>query len=224
MPGSPPRASSSVGIASRYPCISVFGVGDDVREAPGTDRKDPSGFFGGVAERVQAGTSLGAEDEVTRSQLLFAVLVPEEGTTAQDEEHLFGSEVHVHPHLRRVGGQFVQRRSHPGVVRTPEDSMPSPNFFVLSVPCVGEQVLTIHAWYLPSRSGGRAVLEPPEYGPRQHCAGNARLLAAPDRYLAAGSTAASCLLERADDGTPFGKDGPDQVADARAAVCDHGRP
>jgi len=32
-----------------------------------------------------------------------------------------------------------------------------------------------------------------------HCAGNARLLAAPKRYLAAGSTAGSCLLESADD-------------------------
>src|SRR5687767_5825753 len=115
-------------------------VGDDVREAPGTDREDPSGFFGGVAERVESGTSLGAEDEVARSQLLFTVLVAEEGTTAQDEEHLFGSEVHVDPHLWRAGGQLVQRCSHPGIVRPPEDSLPSPGFFVLSVPCVGEEV------------------------------------------------------------------------------------
>jgi hypothetical protein len=34
--------------------------------------------------------------------------------------------------------------------------------------------------------------------------------------------AGSCLLESADDGTAFGKDYPDQVADARAAVCDEG--
>src|SRR5256714_4082234 len=142
------REQLGIGIASRHPCISVFGVGDDVREAPGTDREDLSGFVAWVAERVESGTSLGAEEEVARSQLLFAVLVPEEGTTTQDEEHLFGSEVHVHSHLRRVGGQFVQRCSHPGVVRPPEDSMPCPGFFVLSVPCVGEQVLTIHAWYL----------------------------------------------------------------------------
>ena len=72
----------------------------------------------------------------------------------------------------------------------------------------------------PSRSGGRAAPEPPQYGPRQHWAGNARLLAAPNRYLAAGSTAGSCLLESADDGTAFAKDYPDQVAGARAAVCD----
>src|SRR5829696_104615 len=99
--------------------------------------------------------------------------------TAQDEEHLFGSEVHMHPHLRRVGGEFVQRCSHPGAVRTPEDSMPNPVFFVLSVPFVGEEILTIHAWYLRVVAVGRAVLEAPEYGPRRHCAGNARLLAAP---------------------------------------------
>ena len=52
MPGSPPRELLGIGIASRHPCISVFGVGDDVREAPGTDREDLSGFFRGVAERV----------------------------------------------------------------------------------------------------------------------------------------------------------------------------
>src|SRR5215211_3519228 len=147
--------------------------------------------------------------------------VAEEGTTAQDEEHLFGSEVHMHTCLRRVGGQFVERRSHPGVARTPEGSMPGSEFFVLSVPCAGEEVLTIHAWYLRVVAVD-AQCPSPEYGPRQHCAGNARLLAAPNRYLAAGSTAASCLLESADDDTPFGKDGPDQVADARAAACDRG--
>jgi hypothetical protein len=199
----------------------VFGVGDDVREAPGTDREDLSGFFGGVAERVQAGTSLGTEDEVARSQLLFAVLVPEDGTTAQNEEHLFGSEMHMHPHLRRVGGQFVQRCSHPGVVRPPEDSMPGPGFFVLAVPCVGEEVLTIHSWYLRVVAVDAQPPKPPQYGPRPHCAGNARRLAAPNRYPA-GSTAGSCLLESADDGTAFAKDHPDQVADARAAVCDQG--
>jgi hypothetical protein len=100
--------------------------------------------------------------------------------------------------------------------------MPSPGFFVLSVPCVGEEVLTIHSWYLRVVAVGAQPPEPPQYGPRQHCAGNARLLAAPNRYLAAGSTAGSCLLESADDGTAFAKDYPDQVADARAAVCDQG--
>src|SRR5215207_8185559 len=108
----------------------------------------------------------------------------------------------MHPHLRRVGGQFVQRCAHPGVLRTPEDSMPSPDFFVLSVPGVGEEILTIHAWYLRVVAVG-AQRSSPEYGPRQHCAGNARLLAAPNRYLAARSTAGSCLLESADNGTAF---------------------
>ena len=128
----------------------MLGIGDDVREAPGADREDLSGLFGRVAERVQSGTSLGAEDDVARSQRLFAVPVPEDGTTAQDEEHLFGSEVHVHPHPMRAGRQFVQRCSHPGVVRPPEDSTPSPVFFVVSVPCVGEQVLTSHSVNLQS--------------------------------------------------------------------------
>src|SRR6266571_6300682 len=110
------------------------------------------------------------------------MLVPEDGTTAQDEEHLFGSEVHMHPHLRRVAGQFVQRCSHPGVVRPPEDSMPSPGFFVLSVPCVGEEVLTIHSWYLRVVAVGAQRLSPAVRA-SAHCAGNARLLAASNRYV-----------------------------------------
>src|SRR5580765_7267362 len=97
---------------------------------------------------MESGTSLGAEDEIARRQLLFAVLVPEHRTTAEDEEHLLGSEMHVQPRLRRAGGQFVERCSHPGVVRPPEDSMPSPVFFVVSVPRVGEQVLTNHSVHL----------------------------------------------------------------------------
>ena len=47
-----PREELWIGITSRDPCISVFGVGDDIREAPGTRREDLSGLFGGVAERV----------------------------------------------------------------------------------------------------------------------------------------------------------------------------
>jgi hypothetical protein len=46
------RELLGIGIASRHPCISLLGVGDDVREAPGTDREDLGRFFGGVAERV----------------------------------------------------------------------------------------------------------------------------------------------------------------------------
>jgi hypothetical protein len=48
----------------------------------------------------------------------------------------------------------------------------------------------------------------PSTGARQHCAGNARPLAAPHRYLAAGSTTGSCLVESADDGTALAKDHP----------------
>jgi hypothetical protein len=74
------REQLGIGIAGRHPCVSVLGIGDHVGEAPGADREDLSGFLRRVAERVQSGTSLGAEDEVARSQLLFAVLVPEDGT------------------------------------------------------------------------------------------------------------------------------------------------
>src|SRR5206468_6780659 len=40
---------------------------------------------------------------------------------------------------------------------------------------------------------------------------NARLLAAPNRYLAAGSTAGSCLLESADEGTAFRRISPTRL-------------
>src|SRR5215216_189193 len=70
----------------------------------------------------------------------------------------------MYPHLRRVGAEFVQRCPHPGVVRTPEDSMPSPGFFVLSVPCVGEEVLTIHWWYLRVVAVGAQPPEPRSTG------------------------------------------------------------
>ena len=46
------REQLGIGIASRHPCISLLGVGDDVRVAPGTDREELGGFLGGVAERV----------------------------------------------------------------------------------------------------------------------------------------------------------------------------
>jgi len=108
---------------------------------------------------MQSGTSLGAEDEIARGQFLFGVLVPEEGPTAHDEEHLFGSEVHVQPHVGRAGHELVQRCSHPGVVRPPEDSMLSPGFFVLSVPRVGEEVLANHGG-TSSRSGGTQPPKP----------------------------------------------------------------
>ena len=47
----------------------MLGIGDDVREAPGSDREEPDGLVGRVAERVQSGTSLGTEDEVARGEL-----------------------------------------------------------------------------------------------------------------------------------------------------------
>ena len=93
---------------------------------------------------MESGTSLGTEDEVARSQLFFAVVVSEDGTTAQDEEHLFSSEVHVQAVLLRAGGELVQRRPHSSVVRSPKDTVARSSLFVVSVPYVGEQVLTIH--------------------------------------------------------------------------------
>ena len=85
---------------------------------------------------------------VRAGELLAAVLIAEDGPAAEDEEHLLCAEVHVEPRLRRAGVELVQRCSHPGVVRSPEDSLLRPGFGVLSVPCVGEEVLTIHSWYL----------------------------------------------------------------------------
>jgi hypothetical protein len=58
------RDELGIGIARCHPRISLLRVGDDVREATGTDREDPSGLFTGVAERVEAGAPLGTEDEV----------------------------------------------------------------------------------------------------------------------------------------------------------------
>src|SRR6185437_13838451 len=178
-----------IGIARRHPCVPVLGVGDNVGEAAGADGEDLSGLVARVAERVGSGTSLGAEDEVAWSQLLLAVLVSEHGTTADHEKHLLGSEVHIHPHARRVRGQFVQRRPHPGVVRPPEDSMPGALFVVVSVPCVVEQVLTSHVVYLQvvavARSVGDRVERGRSAGPITR--GDRRV----DRYLVARSTAGS---------------------------------
>jgi len=104
----------------------------------------------------------------------------------------------VYPRLGRATGQFVQRCSHPGVVRPPEDAMPSPGFFVLSVPWVGEEVLTIHAWYLRVVAVGAQRPEP-ALRASAHCAGNARLLAAPNRYLAADPRQDHACSKSADD-------------------------
>jgi hypothetical protein len=52
---------------------------------------------------------------------------------------------------------LVQRCSHSGVVRPPETSMPSPGFFVASVPCVGEQVLANHSVYFQVVAVARSV-------------------------------------------------------------------
>ena len=78
MPGSPPWARSS-GSGSRVgrPRVSLLGIGDDVREAPGAHREDLRGLSGGVAERVQPGPPLRAEDDVSRSQRFLTVLPAE---------------------------------------------------------------------------------------------------------------------------------------------------
>src|SRR3954451_23227371 len=60
-----PREQLGVGIARRHPRVAVLGVSDDVGEAPGAGREDPRGLFRRIAERVQAGTPLRAEDDVT---------------------------------------------------------------------------------------------------------------------------------------------------------------
>ena len=138
---------------------------------------------------MEPGTSLRAEDEVARSQLLFAVLVPEDGTTAEDEEHLFGPEVHMQPRVRRVGGQLVQRCSHLGVVRPPKDSMPGASFFVVSVPGVGEQVLASHSVYLQVVAVARSIRG--RVGAASALRQSRAAGAASDRYLVAGSTAGS---------------------------------
>src|SRR5262245_14407511 len=138
------REEVGIGIASRHPRVSVFGIGDHVGEAPGTDPEDRYGFVGRVAECVQPGPSLRAEDHVAGGERLCAVLVPEQRTAAENEEHLFGSVMHVHSALRRAGGELVQRCPHPSVVRPPKDPTPGPSPLALSVPQVGEEVLSCH--------------------------------------------------------------------------------
>src|SRR5262245_6371975 len=61
------REEVGIGIAGRHPRLSVFGIGDHVGEAPSTDREDLSRFIRRVADRVQPGPSLWAEDEGSRS-------------------------------------------------------------------------------------------------------------------------------------------------------------
>ena len=136
----------------------MFGVGDDVREAPGTDREDLSGFFGGVAERVESGTSLGAEDEVARSQLLFGRV----GSGRRDDRSgrrtslrlrsacasassgaSGASSYSVAPILASSGRQKTRCR------------VPSSSSY--SVPCVGEQVLTSHSVDLQVVAVARSV-------------------------------------------------------------------
>src|SRR5215210_9508214 len=191
------REELGIGIPSCHPCVTVLGVGDDVREAAGTDREKLDGFFSGVAERVASGPALRAEDEVARGQLLFAVLVPEERAPAQDEEHLFCSEVHVHVALRCTWVELVQRCPHPGVVRPPKGAVPCSGLFAVFFPIAGEEVLTSHAWYLQVVAVARRRPSPAGLGRLRR---NTRLLAAPNRYLAAGSTIGSCTK-----GAPIGR-------------------
>ena len=56
-----------IGIAGCHPRVAVLGVGDDVGEAPGTDREDLNRLIRRVAECVEPGPSLRAEDDVSRS-------------------------------------------------------------------------------------------------------------------------------------------------------------
>ena len=56
----------------------------------------------------KTGTSFGTEDEVSGGELLFAVLLLEQRATAQHEEQLFGSAVHVESLAGRAGRQLEQ--------------------------------------------------------------------------------------------------------------------
>ena len=75
-----------------------------------------------VAKGVQAGTSLGTEQEVAGSELLLAVQVAEDRAAAEDEEHLLGAVVHVDSVCVVAGRQLVQGGAHPRVVGPPEDT------------------------------------------------------------------------------------------------------
>src|SRR5262249_22145635 len=122
-------------------------IGDDVRKAAGTYAEDTGGLVVRIAVGVQAGPSLGAEDEVARNELLFALHRPEHGTAAEHEEHLLAAVVHVHPHARGARTQVPERGAHPCVVRAPEHAVHEPGLgtaFVRVPGGVGEKVLTVH--------------------------------------------------------------------------------
>src|SRR5581483_6029996 len=87
------REQLRIGIAGRDPRVAVLGVGNHVGEAPRADREELDRLLRRVAERVEPGPPLRAEDEVARSERLLAVPVPERRPAAEDEEHLLGSEV-----------------------------------------------------------------------------------------------------------------------------------
>src|SRR5262249_35401437 len=74
----------AVGIPSRDPRVAVFGIGDDVGEAPGAHREQPNWFVSRIAERVQPGPAFRAEDEVPRGELLSAVQIPEHRAAAEN--------------------------------------------------------------------------------------------------------------------------------------------
>jgi hypothetical protein len=100
---------------------------------------------------------------VSGGQRLCAVLVPEHRAAAEDEEHLFCSVMHVHAALRCAGGEFVQRCTHPSIVRPPKRPAPCSSVFVVSVPHAGEQVLSCHVdppEVAVTRSGEGRSLQP----------------------------------------------------------------
>jgi hypothetical protein len=89
--------------------------------------------------------------------------------------------------------------------------MPGPVFFVLSVPVVGEEVLTIHSWDLRVVAVGAQRPSPgvrasPNTAPERAAARR------DDRYLAAGSMPGSCLFESAGDARAFAKVYLDEVS------------
>src|SRR3954447_10002269 len=68
-PGDDARVASfgeqpRLGVAGRHPGVSVLRIGDDVGEAAGADGEQVRRLVTRVAERVGAGASLGADDDV----------------------------------------------------------------------------------------------------------------------------------------------------------------
>ena len=110
-------------------------------------REDLSRLFGGVAERVYSGASLGTEDEVARSQLLLASAGSGETGRPLSTKNISSAPKCMCIHIPDASGASSATVSPPSWPRPAARTLDaeSRSFFVVSVPCVGEQVLTIHS-------------------------------------------------------------------------------